>query len=82
MNWKHFVTLATEVAMGCLIFLIHRGYKCIEKYRENLTSTTAGEVYSRNQPFPTFCPKLTPEFNEEILKDCNLTQDMYFHDNV
>ena len=86
MDIKHLATRFSQliIFLGCLSFVLHRGYKCLDKYVQKQKSTTIEKVFSQNQPFPsiTFCPYSSPEFKEDILKKCNLTKSKYYYDNI
>ena len=71
--------------VGCFTFVIHRGYKCIGKYSSKPVGVEMSYDFIGDLRFPsfTFCSNnwrndLSPyKYNQEVLKDCNLSQAQY-----
>ena len=70
--------------VGCISFVIHRGYKCIGKYLSKPEGVEMSYNFIGDLMFPsfTFCshnwnPLPPNRYNEKALKDCNLTLSEY-----
>ena len=73
-------TVVLMFYIGCITFVIHRGYKCIAKYLSKPEGVEMSYQFIGDMRFPsfTFCShnwnKYPPNYyNEEVLNECNYT---------
>ena len=66
--------------VGCITFVVHRGYKCIGKYLSKPEGVEMSYRFIGDLKFPsfTFCshnwnPLPPLRYNEDFLKECNFT---------
>ena len=71
---------------GCTSFVIHRGYKCLQKYLEKPEAIDVAFKSSGSQtaffPSISFCSWYNKPLKENILKGCNLTSKDYLEKNI
>ena len=70
--------------IGCITFVIHRGYMCFSKYLSKPEGVEIAYDFIGDTLFPsfTFCsnnwnPMPPHRYNEKVMKDCNLTLAKY-----
>ena len=86
-SFKTFIirTFSLILLLGCASFVIHRGYKCFQKYLEKPEAIDVAFKSSSSQtaffPSITYCSFRRP-LKEHILKECNLTSDDYLNKNI
>ena len=72
--------------LGCTSFVIHRGYKCLQKYLEKPEAIDVAFKSSGSQtaffPSISFCSLYNKPLKENILKGCNLTSKDYLEKNI
>lgn len=63
------------IFLSCLTFVVHRGYKCFQKYLAKPEGADINFHFAGKQPFPsfTFCKHLS----SDVLRKCNLTSIQY-----
>ena len=67
------------IFLGCLTFVIFRGYECFVKYLDKPQSNRISYKFNSKVPFPTiaFCPTKGNMYKRKELQNCQLTKDNY-----
>ena len=69
----------TFIFIGCAVFVIMRGQKCLQKFLEKPQKAQISYEFSGNMNFPaiTICETDEDAYDNNILKQCQLNQEDY-----